>query len=36
MESKEVKKKGKTNKQLEKNKQITKMFQSYKQGEIVY
>jgi hypothetical protein len=37
MESKEVKEKGKTNKQVEKkhrNKQ--KKFQSYKMGEIVY
>jgi hypothetical protein len=38
MESKEVKEKGKTNEQVEKNqnKQTSKKFQRYKQGEIVY
>jgi hypothetical protein len=38
MESKEVKGKGKTNKQVEKNKtkKQTKKFQRYKQGETVY
>jgi hypothetical protein len=35
MESKEVKGKGRTNKQVEKNKE-TKKFQRYKQGETVY
>jgi hypothetical protein len=36
--AKKLKKKGKTNKQVEKtqNKQTTKKFQRYKQGEIVY
>jgi hypothetical protein len=38
METKEVKGKGKTNKQVEKNKtkKRTKKFQSYKQEETVY
>jgi hypothetical protein len=37
MESKEVKEKGKTSNQVEKNKtKKPKMFQRYKQGETVY